>query len=79
MDPAGVGVLIGIGTMVGGLFACYLHERCVFREGPEFRPLVVPRKARFTLRQILPKSSTSHHTQYTSQTSSSARPQTESA
>lgn len=71
MDPAGIGVLIGIGIMVGGLFGSYIYEHCVRREEPHLRPLLVVPKPRFVLHRLIPKSSISHRTLDMSQTSSS--------
>jgi hypothetical protein len=79
MDPAGVGVLIGIGTMVGSLFACYVRERCVTHQHPHLHPLLVPTKPKFELRNLFPKSSTLRHIPSTSQTSSSVHLPIESA
>ncbi len=42
MDPAGIGIVIGIGTVLGGLFSCYLYENCVRRDEPHLHPLLVP-------------------------------------
>jgi hypothetical protein len=78
MDPAGIGVLIGIGTMVGGLFLCYLHDRCVYRQDPTIRPLLVRPKPRFQLKSLF-TSSTSNRIPNKLQTSSSAHLQTEFA
>ena len=71
MDPAGIGILLGIGTVVGGLIGCNVYEKCIRREDPVLRPLLVLPKPRFLFRRLIPKSSISHHIPNTSQTSSS--------
>lgn len=78
MDAVGVGVLIGVGTMIGCVFLFYVQERCE-RQEPIFRPLVQRPKPRFLIRSLLSKSSISHHTQDTLQTSSSVHLQNEFA